>query len=408
MRRAPTCAGCIDYLARRDGAGDYRRGAWLRNWISHGTFPAIRPPPSRPRPVGMLQFAHNGGVRCEIVRSEGTSTGRTPHDRKGSESVTKYLVTGGAGFIGSHIATGLVERGEPVRILDDLSSGSVANFAHLPPSQVEFVRAGLNDRQELDRAVRGVDVVFHQAALASVPRSITAPLETHAACATGTVELLDACRNAGVRRIVYAASSSCYGNEPVMPKSESQLPQVLSPYAAAKLAGELYCECFAACYQIETVRLRYFNVFGPRQDPASPYSAVIPLFVSALLEGRRPTIFGDGSQSRDFTYVENIVHANWLAANAPGVSGKVYNIACGTSLSVAELLKEICRLIGREYDPIFAPPRAGDVQHSWADISAAQRELDYAPTVDFPTGLRRTIDWYVQTAKTGQKPARSS
>jgi len=180
-----------------------------------------------------------------------------------------------------------------------------------------------------------------------------------------------------------------------MPKTESQLPQVLSPYAAAKLAGELYCVSFAACYPLETVRLRYFNVFGPRQDPKGPYSAVIPLFVAALLEGRRPTIFGDGSQSRDFTHVANVVEANLRAATAPGVSGKVYNVACGSSLSVLDLLEEICRLLGKPFNPEFGPARAGDVKHSWADISAAQRELNYAPTVDLHTGLKQTVEWYV-------------
>jgi len=309
--------------------------------------------------------------------------------------VTKYLVTGGAGFIGSHLVSSLVERGETVRIVDDLSTGKKENLAHLPAGRVEFVKGDIADPWAMADAVRGIEVVFHHAALASVPRSIELPLETHTACVTGTVTLLDACRRAGVRRVIYAASSSCYGNQEQMPKTESQLPQVLSPYAAAKLAGELYCESFAACYPLETVRLRYFNVFGPRQDPKSPYSAVIPLFVAALLEGRRPTIFGDGSQSRDFTYVANVVEANLRAAAAPGVSGKVYNVACGSSLSVLDLLEEICRLLGKPFNPEFGPARAGDVKDSWADISAAQRELNYAPTVDLHTGLKQTVEWYV-------------
>jgi UDP-glucose 4-epimerase len=309
--------------------------------------------------------------------------------------VTQYLVTGGAGFIGSHLVARLIERGQTVRVLDDLSTGKPENLAHLPANRVEFVNGDVADPKAVEQAVRGIEVVFHHAALASVPRSIELPLETHAACVTGTVTLLDACRREGVRRVIYAGSSSCYGNQEQMPKTESQLPQVLSPYAAAKLAGELYCESFAACYPLETVRLRYFNVFGPRQDPKSPYSAVIPLFVSALLEGRRPTIFGDGSQSRDFTYVANVVEANLQAASAPGVSGKVYNIACGSSLSVLDLLKEICRLLEKPFNPEFAPARAGDVRHSWADISAAQRDLGYAPTVDLHVGLRQTVEWYV-------------
>jgi UDP-glucose 4-epimerase len=308
--------------------------------------------------------------------------------------VTTYLVTGGAGFIGSHLATTLVERGESVRVLDDLSTGRLENLGELLPKRIEFVRGAVTDRKVVDDAVRGVDVVFHHAALASVPRSVEDPLETHAADATGTVTLLDACRRAGVRRVVYAASSSCYGNRPEMPKAEGHLPQVLSPYAAAKLAGELYCEAFAASYPLETVRLRYFNVFGPRQDPKGPYAAVIPLFVSALLEGRRPTIFGDGSQSRDFTYVDNIVQANLLAAQVSGISGRVYNVACGFTTSVLELLKEICGLLNKPCEPSFAPARVGDVQHSSADISAARRDLGYTPTVDLKEGLRRTIEWY--------------
>lgn len=308
--------------------------------------------------------------------------------------MAKYLVTGGAGFIGSHLTTKLVERGESVRVLDDLSTGRVDNLAHLLPNRVHFVAGNVADREQAEAAVKDVDVVFHHAAVASVPQSVNDPLGTHTADATGTVTLLDACRRAGVRRVVYAASSSCYGNRPEMPKCESHLPQVLSPYAAAKLAGELYCEAFAASYPLETVRLRYFNVFGPRQDPKGPYAAVIPLFVSALLEGRRPTIFGDGTQSRDFVYVENVVQANLLAAQAPGISGRVYNVACGVTASVLDLLKEICGLLDKPFEPAFAPPRVGDVQHSSADISAARRDLGYEPSVDLKEGLRRTIQWY--------------
>lgn len=309
-----------------------------------------------------------------------------------------YLITGGAGFIGSHLAAKLVERGERVRIVDNLSTGRIENIRHLPEEKIEFCAADVNDRGELEKAVRGVEVVFHHAALASVPLSVRDPLATHAACATGTLMLLDVCRGAGVRRVVYAGSSSCYGNRPEMPKREDHPPQALSPYAAAKLAGELYCEAFAAFSALETVRLRYFNVYGPRQDPGSPYSAVIPLFVSALLEGRRPTIFGDGSQSRDFTYVDDVVRANLLAAHADGVSGKVFNIACGRSTSVLELLQSICKLLEKPFDPKFEPPRPGDVQHSWADISAAERELGYRGEFDLMEGLRRTVAWYSQAA----------
>lgn len=314
--------------------------------------------------------------------------------------MTKYLVTGGAGFIGSHIVERLVKQGETVRVLDNLSTGSFDNLAHVN-GRFEFIEADLQDELRVSQAVQGVDVVIHQAALASVPRSIANPMDTHQACVTGTVVLLDQCRKLGVKRIVYAASSSAYGNQPVMPKVETQLPQPLSPYAAAKLAAELYMESFAASYGLETVRLRYFNVFGPRQDPNSPYSAVIPLFVTAVQAGKQPTIYGDGTQSRDFTFVSNVVSANLLAAHAPAgvVSGKVYNVACGGSLSLLELLKEICDYLDKPFEPFFAPPRVGDVLHSWSDISAAQHDLGYRVETDLRTGLHRTIDYYVEQAR---------
>lgn len=309
--------------------------------------------------------------------------------------MAKYLVTGGAGFIGSHIAERLVSLGETVRVLDNLSTGSLDNLVHLG-DRVEFIQGDLQDLERVARAVEGVEVVFHQGALASVPRSIAHPLDTHHACVTGTVTLLDACRQSGVRRVVYAASSSAYGNSPIMPKTETQLPAPLSPYAAAKLAGELYLEAFAASYSLETVRIRYFNVFGPRQDPNSPYSAVIPLFISALLNDRQPTIYGDGEQSRDFTYVANVVSANLLAAQAKGVSGKVYNVACGGSITLLELLKEICQFLGKPFAPNFGPERVGDVKHSWADIHRAQEDLGYKVEIDLKEGLRRTVEYYVE------------
>ena len=309
--------------------------------------------------------------------------------------MAKYLVTGGAGFIGSHIAERLVSPRETVRVLDNLSTGSLDNLVHLG-DRVEFIQGDLQDPERVARAVDGVEVVFHQGALASVPRSIAHPLDTHHACVTGTVTLLDACRQSGVRRVVYAASSSAYGNSPIMPKTETQLPAPLSPYAAAKLAGELYLEAFAASYSLETVRIRYFNVFGPRQDPNSPYSAVIPLFISALLHDRQPTIYGDGEQSRDFTYVANVVSANLLAAQAPGVSGKVYNVACGGSITLLELLKEICQFLGKPFAPNFGPERVGDVKHSWADIHRAQEDLGYKVEIDLKEGLRRTVEYYVE------------
>ncbi len=310
--------------------------------------------------------------------------------------MVKYLVTGGAGFIGSHLTEELVRQGETVRVLDNLSTGSIENFSEFRTG-VEFVQADLQDADQVRQALQGIEVVFHQAALASVPRSVSNPVETHGACVTGTVVLLDEARRAGVRRVVYAASSSAYGNSPIMPKQEKQHLEPASPYAAAKLAGELYMEAFARCYDIETVRLRYFNVFGPRQDPNSPYSAVTPLFVAALLKGRRPKIFGDGEQSRDFTYISNVVRLNMLAASKPGVTGNVYNAACGSSITLIELLREICKLLDKPFDPEFCPPRAGDVKHSWADISRAKEDLDYQVATDWREGLRRTVDWYVRS-----------
>jgi UDP-glucose 4-epimerase len=312
--------------------------------------------------------------------------------------VARYLVTGGAGFIGSHIVTRLVEEGHQVRVLDNLCTGSLANLAHLGDA-VEFHEGDLRDASEVQRVVDGCEYVFHQAALASVPLSIEKPLETHHACVTGTVNLLDAARRAGVRRVVYAGSSSAYGNAPEMPKRESHNPETLSPYAAAKLAGEYYCQAFAASYPIEVVRLRYFNVFGPRQDPKSPYSAVIPLFASALVEGRTPRIYGTGEQSRDFVFVENVVDANILASRAPGVSGNVYNVACGTTISVLELLKLICDELNQPFIPEFMPPRVGDVLHSWADISNTQKDLGYTVRVSLPEGLKKTLAFYKDTLR---------
>ena len=312
--------------------------------------------------------------------------------------MTTYLVTGGAGFIGSHIATRLADDGAKVRIFDNLSTGDIKNFSHLQ-GQIDFQQGDLRDYQQVTNAVKGIDVIFHQAALASVPRSVENPVESHDACVTGTVNLLDAARKNGVKRVVYAASSSAYGNQPVMPKHEGQVPQVLSPYAAAKLAGELYCEAFASSYDLETVRIRYFNVFGPRQDPNSPYSAVIPLFISALLSGKQPTIFGDGLQSRDFTFVRNVVDANILASKAENVSGNVYNVACGDSLNLNDLLKMICEMLDSEFNPTYESARTGDVKHSWSDISAATRDLGYQPQTDLRTGLQETVDYYVSLFK---------
>ena len=306
-----------------------------------------------------------------------------------------FLVTGGAGFIGSHIVTALVERGDRVRVLDNLSTGHRTNLAHVE-SKIEFIEGDLTDRDAVTRAVAGIECIFHEAALASVPRSVEAPLDTNAACVTGTVSLLDAARRAGVRRLVYAASSSAYGDQPHSPKRETDLPAPISPYGAAKLAAEHYCQAFTATYGFETVALRYFNVFGPRQDPNSPYSAVIPLFITALLAGRRPIVYGDGGQSRDFTYVANVAHGNLLAADAKGAAGRVFNVANGRATSLLELLRQLNSLLGTDVEPNHQPARAGDIRESLADISAARTVLGYEPQVAFEEGLRRSIDYYRQ------------
>jgi len=304
-----------------------------------------------------------------------------------------FLVTGGAGFIGSHIAAALVERGDEVRVLDNLSTGHVNNMASFR-DRIEFVEADLLDAPALEQALAGVECVFHQAALASVPRSVDRPLDTNAACVTGTVTLLDAARAAGVRRVVYAASSSAYGDQPTASKRETDMPLPLSPYAAAKLAGEYYCRAFTATYGLATVALRYFNVFGPRQDPKSEYSAVIPRFITAILSGEQPVIYGDGLQSRDFTFVANVVHANLLAATAPEVAGRVLNVANGTQFSLLTLLDSINRLLGTSVKPRHDPPRPGDVRESLADITLARQLLGYECQVGFDEGLRRSIDYY--------------
>jgi UDP-glucose 4-epimerase len=304
-----------------------------------------------------------------------------------------FLVTGGAGFIGSHIAEALVARGDRVRVLDNLSTGHVANMATFR-DRIEFIQTDVLSASSVAQAVRGVDCIIHHAALASVPLSVERPLDVHAACATGTLILLEEARLAGVRRVVYAASSSAYGNQPKSVKQETDLPSPLSPYAAAKLTGEMYCQAFTATHGLETVALRYFNIFGPRQDPNSQYSAVIPLFITAMLKGIQPVIYGDGGQSRDFCFVANVVQANLLAADASDVSGRVFNIASGKSTDLLHLLEALNRLLNLNVKPRFDPPRPGDVRESSADISEAQRCLGYKPEVDFEEGLKRSIDYY--------------
>jgi UDP-glucose 4-epimerase len=310
----------------------------------------------------------------------------------------RYLVTGGAGFIGSHIVAALVDRGDSVRILDNLSTGRLANLDQIS-GRFEFVEGDLTNRNAVERAIDGIDVVFHQAALASVPRSVAKPLDTNAACVTGTVNLLDLARIAGVRRVVYAGSSSVYGDRAAMAaKHETDLPAPLSPYAAAKAAGELYCQAFHATYGLETVTLRYFNVFGPRQDPQSEYAAVIPKFVMMMLAGHRPIVFGDGKQSRDFTYVANVVQGNLLAAEAAGAAGQTFNVACGQQLNLLDLVAAINGVLGTRIEPILEPPRVGDIRYSLADISLTREVLKYEPTIDFDEGLCRSIDYYRQLA----------
>jgi UDP-glucose 4-epimerase len=309
------------------------------------------------------------------------------------------LVTGGAGFIGSHLVDALVARGQRVRVLDDFSTGLRGNLAH-HASKIEIVEGSLTDPEAAAKATAGIAVVYHLAALASVARSVEAPLVSHAACATGTLNLIDAARKAGVRRVVYAASSSAYGGASSENGQTEDTPiKALSPYAAAKLSGELYMEAFTATYGLETVRLRFFNIFGPRQRADSPYSGVIALFIAAMSAGKAPTVHGDGLQSRDFTFVANAVQALMKAAEAPkSVSGNVYNIGVGASISVLQLVESLNKLLGTNLTPVHAATRAGDVRFSKADISRTRRDLGYAPDVAFEEGLKQTLAWYRATA----------
>jgi UDP-glucose 4-epimerase len=304
------------------------------------------------------------------------------------------LVTGGAGFIGSHITRALVAAGARVRIIDDLSTGHLENLDEIG-GDLDFVNASITDEAALKRVLQDAELVFHEAAIPSVPRSVKQPRETHDASVNGTFELLLAARDAGVRRVVYAASSSAYGDQLESPKRESMRPEPLTPYAAAKLVGEYYCQVFTRSYGLETVSLRYFNVFGPRQDPSSQYSGVISRFMLALASGESPTIYGDGEQSRDFTYVKNAVDANLLAAEAPAASGKVFNVANGKSISINEVLEILKRLTGRnEIKAEYAPPRGGDVRDSLADLEAATAVLGYQPKVGLEEGLQLTLEWW--------------
>jgi len=312
--------------------------------------------------------------------------------------MTLCLVTGGAGFIGSSLCRALVGRGDRVRVIDNFSSGKPENLADLldRADPIELIEGDILDDRALGKAIEGVELVFHLAAIPSVPKSMAEPIENHAANATGTLRVLERGRRAGVRRLVYSASSADYGDDPALPKVETMPPAPISPYGGSKLAGEQYAQIYARGYGLETVCLRYFNVFGPRQDPASEYAAVIPKFITAALAGKQPRIFGDGSQSRDFCYIDNVVEANFkaAAAAASAVSGGMFNIACGQATDLNRVVALIGDHLGKKLAAIYEDERAGDIKHSWADISAARARLGYTAAVSFAEGLGRTIDWY--------------
>lgn len=305
-----------------------------------------------------------------------------------------YLVTGGAGFIGSHLVENLMAGGARVRVLDNFSTGRRENLAPFS-DRIDLIEGDITDPSTCARASEGINVVFHQAALPSVPRSVEDPALSHEVNATGTLNVLLAARDAGARRVVYASSSSAYGDTPTLPKREDQTPSPRSPYAVAKLTGEQYCRSFPGVFGLEAVALRYFNVFGPRQDPNSAYAAVIPLFASAAMEGKSPTINGDGEQTRDFTYIENVVLVNLLAASSPGdrVSGEVFNVGCGGRISINELWQAIQRAVGASVEAIHGPPRAGDVKDSLADLTLLRERTGFEVRVKLEEGIRRTVEW---------------
>jgi UDP-glucose 4-epimerase len=307
------------------------------------------------------------------------------------------LVTGGAGFIGSSIVRALLARGDRVRVLDNFFSGKRENLTEVA-GDIELHEGDVRDQAALARALAGVEVVFHQAAIPSVPRSLVDPIASHDANATATLKLLHQAKQSGVRRVVYAASSSAYGDTPTLPKIETMRPAPLSPYAVSKLAGEHYCQVFAGAYGLETVCLRYFNVFGARQDPKSEYAAVIPRFITAGLVGQPVTIYGDGTQSRDFCYIENTVEANLGASSAPAaqVSGRVVNVACGAATTLNDVVRLLGEILGKKIEINYVPGRVGDVKHSLADISEARTRLGYRAAVPFEDGLRRTVAWYAE------------
>ena len=307
--------------------------------------------------------------------------------------MTKFLVTGGAGFIGSNICKELISQGCFVRVVDNLLTGKKRNLASII-DKIDFIQADMGDAEVAQSAMKDIDVVLHQGALPSVPRSVDDPAATHKHCVDATFTLLLAARDAGIKRFVYAASSSTYGDTPTLPKVETMTPMPLSPYAVAKLVGEYYCSVFYEVFGLETISLRYFNVFGPHQDPASQYAAAMPAFVTAILKDKPPTIYGDGEQSRDFTYIDNVVEANLLAARAKQTKGEVINIACGEAVTVNAIIALINELLNRNIKPIYTDPRPGDVKHSLADITLAQKLISYKTKVPFKQGLQLAIDWY--------------
>jgi UDP-glucose 4-epimerase len=309
----------------------------------------------------------------------------------------RVLVTGGAGFIGSNLVAELLARGHGVRVLDNFSSGHRRNLATVE-GDIELIEGDLRSYERVHHAVRGCEVVFHQGALPSVPRSVQDPITTSEVNVGGTLNVLLNARDEGVRRLVFASSSSIYGDAPGFPRTEDAAPMPLAPYPVSKLAAEQYCRVFSSVYGLATVSLRYFNVFGRRQDPASQYSAVIPRFITAMRAGQAPTIYGTGRQSRDFTHIDNVVAANLLAMDAPDAWGQVFNVACGTPHSLNELVELLNRILGSEIEPEHGGPRPGDVERSWADISRAEKVLGYEPVVDFEQGLRMTVESFDEAA----------